>query len=259
MRGLFLTLLSANLAVFAWGQWLAPRDAAGSGSAPALEVPRIMLASEAPVGAAAATAVDASNGDGGLGAGGTGDAALGEAGLPTDGAGAGVAEGAIAGAGQAAAQNPAEAARCVSVGPMVDLDAAAKVTGILVEAGYGPRQRPADGQVPDGYGVLVPDLATAEDQARVQRILTRGGLTDAATLAERSAVSVGLFTQRNRAERRAEVVRKLGLKPVIEDRRRAGTVYWVDIDLKSEAGSASIDAMKLSDSGLQIVPCPPPL
>ena len=242
MRGLFLTLLSVNLAVFAWGQWLAPRDGAGSGSAPALEVPRIMLASEAPAPAAAAPAPAASDG--------AADGALVD---PAAG------EGGASGAGPDAAENPVEAARCVSVGPMVDLDAAAKVTGILVESGYAPRQRPADGQVPDGHIVLVPDLGTAEDQVRVQRILSRGGLTDAATLADRAAVSVGVFTQRIRAERRAEVVRKLGLKPVIEDRLRAGTVYWVDIDLKSEAGSASIDAMKLSDSGLQIVPCPPPL
>lgn len=241
MRGLFLALLSANLAVFAWGQWLAPRDAAGSGSAPALEVPRILLASEAPASAAAAAAAEA-------------EAPGGE--LADATAGNDLEAGADPGAGGGSA---VAAARCVSVGPMVNLDAAAKVTGILVESGYTPRQRPADGEVPDGHIVLVPDLATAEDQARVQRILTRGGLTDAATLADRSAVSVGVFTQRNRAERRAEVVRKIGLKPVIEDRRRAGTVYWVDIDLKSEAGAASIDAMKLSDSGLQIVPCPPPL
>ena len=248
MRGLFLTLLSANLAVFAWGQWLAPRDASGSGSAPALEVPRIMLASEAPAPASAGPAADAA---GGVSA---EAATAGGEGAP-DAAGPGAAP--VAGSG--VGDNPAEAARCVSVGPMVNLDAAAKVTGILVDSGYTPRQRPADGQVPDGFVVLVGDLATAADQARVQRILTRGGLTDAATLTDRSAVSVGVFSQRNRAERRAEVVRKIGLTPVIEDRQRAGTVYWVDIDLKSEAGSDSIDAMKLSDSGLQIVPCPPPL
>lgn len=248
MRGLFLTLLSANLAVFAWGQWLAPRDASGSGSAPALEVPRIMLASEAPAPTAGAPAVDAEGGTSVDSATAAGESAPDEA-----------ASGAGPAAGPGEGEDPAEAARCVSVGPMVDLDAAAKVTGILIDSGYAPRQRPADGQVPDGFVVLVADLATAADQARVQRILTRGGLTDAATLPERSAVSVGVFSQRNRADRRAEVVRKIGLKPVIEDRRRAGTVYWVDIDLKSEAGSASIDAMKLSDSGLQIVPCPPPL
>ncbi len=241
MRNLFLTLLLANLAVFAWGQWLAPRDAAGGGSAPALEVPRILLASEAPAPAAApAVAAPATDAAG---------SATPEGVLPGD------ATDAAAAAGGAAAP-PAEAARCVSVGPLVDLDAAAKVTGILVESGYAPRQRPADGEVPDGFVVLVPGLADAAEQVRVQRTLARGGLTDAALLPDRAAVSAGVFSQRNRAERRAEVVRKIGLKPVIEDRTRVGTVYWVDIDLKSEAASASIDAMRLGNSALQIVPCP---
>ena len=246
MRNLFLTLLLANLAVFAWGQWLAPRDAASSGSAPALEVPRILLASEAPTPAAAPAAAAASATDA------AGSAA--PEGVAPGEASPDAADSAAAGAPGAAV--PADAARCVSVGPLVDLDAAAKVTGILVQSGYSPRQRPADGEVPDGFVVLVPGLKDVAEQTRVQRTLARGGLTDAALLPDRAAVSAGVFSQRNRAERRAEVVRKIGLKPVIEDRTRVGTVYWVDIDLKSEAASATIDAMRLGNSALQIVPCP---
>lgn len=226
MRLLFLSLLFANLALFAWTRWLAP-DGAAAAASPALEVPRILLASESsatdPQGAVAAPAAAADE--------------VGEA----DGAGV----------------DP-DSTRCVSVGPMTDLDAAARVNGVLVELGYEPRQRPADGQVPDGWLVLVGDLADAGAQADVERRLKRGGLDDAARLPATDgalAVSAGLFSERRRAERRAEVVRKIGLTPSIAPRLKPGTVYWIDIDLRNAADAESLQAMQLGDAGLRIEPC----
>jgi hypothetical protein len=166
------------------------------------------------------------------------------------------------------------ATRCVSVGPLTDLEAAARVTVLLAELGYSPRQRPADGLVPDGYLVLVSGLVGPEDQVRVQRRLERGGLTDAAALPaapETSAaadgasapgglyaVSAGLFSERRRAERRAEEVRRIGLTPTIEERRRKGTVYWLDLDLRNPAEPEALQQAGLGDGQLQIVPCPEP-
>jgi hypothetical protein len=228
MRLLFLSLLFANLALFAWTRWLAPGSAATAAS-PALEVPRILLVGESSAGdagavpAAAPPPVDAST------------------------------------AADAAAAPAADAMRCVSVGPLTDLDAAARVNGVLVELGYQPRQRPADGQVPDGWLVLVSGLADAAEQADVERRLRRGGLEDAARLPAPGggglAVSAGLFSELRRAERRAEVVRKIGLAPSVEPRLKAGTVYWIDIDLRNAADAGSLEAMQLGDAGLRIEPC----
>lgn len=230
MRLLFLSLLFANLALFAWTRWLAPGSAATAAS-PALEVPRILLVGESSAGdagavpAAAPPPVDADS---------TPDAA-------------------------AASAAAADAMRCVSVGPLTDLDAAARVNGVLVELGYQPRQRPADGQIPDGWLVLVSGLADAAEQADVERRLRRGGLEDAARLpapeAGGLAVSAGLFSELRRAERRAEVVRKIGLAPSVEPRLKAGTVYWIDIDLRNAADAGSLEAMQLGDAGLRIEPC----
>ena len=228
MRLLFLSLLFANLALFAWTRWLAPAGAAAAAS-PALEVPRILLASES-------SATDPQ----------PGVAAPANAGGEVQGD---AADGAAA---------DTDSTRCVSVGPMTDLDAAARVNGVLVELGYEPRQRPADGQVPDGWLVLVGDLADAGAQADVERRLKRGGLDDAARLPATDgalAVSAGLFSERRRAERRAEVVRKIGLTPSIAPRLKPGTVYWIDIDLRNAADAESLQAMQLGDAGLRIEPC----
>lgn len=250
MRVLFLLLLLANLAFFAWAQWIAPSSAALPAASTAIEVPRILLAGESSANFAvdeAPAAPPAANG-----------AATGE----PPGAGS------VAGAALPPGSEPG---RCVSIGPLGDLDTAARVTRMLAELGYVPRQRPADGLVVSGYVVMVGGLAGPEEQARVQRRLERGGLTDAAALPARAAsatdpaaaatdyaVSAGLFSERRRAERRAELVRSIGLTPTIEERRGQGTVYWLDLELRSPAEPAALEAVGLADGSLQIVPCPQP-
>lgn len=248
MRLLFLSLLFANLALFAWTRWLAPAADAAT-SSPALEVPRILLVGEPPPAAAAPA---------------DGAAAGAEAASPAD-ASAEATAGAAGGSAEPSPADPlaatADATRCVSVGPVTDLEAAARVNGVLVELGYQPRQRPADGQVPDGWLVLVGGLADAAEQANVERRLKRGGLTDAASLPAAAApfsVSAGLFSERRRAERRAEVVGRIGLTPSIEPRLKAGTVYWIDIDLRNAADAGSLESMQLGDAGLRIEACPAP-
>jgi hypothetical protein len=48
-----------------------------------------------------------------------------------------------------------------------------------------------------------------------------------------SDISLGIFSEPARAQRRAEEVRSLGFTPSIDDRTRRGTVYWIDVDLKA--------------------------
>lgn len=248
MRLLFLLLLLANLALFAWTQWLAPAPTASPGAGAALKVPRILLVGETPPAAAAAVPE------------------------PDASSAATIEAGADGSAGADTPPQDAAAGRCVSAGPLTDLEAAARVTRVLLDLGYSPRQRPADGLVPDGYIVLVGGLAGPGDQERVRRRLERGGLTDAAALPAapaagsataaqpepggQYAVSAGLFSERRRAERRAEVVRRIGLTPTIEERRRSGTVYWLDFGLRSAAEPEALRAAAFADGALQIVPCP---
>jgi hypothetical protein len=42
-------------------------------------------------------------------------------------------------------------------------------------------------------------------------------------------LSLGVFTDRRRAERRREEVSLLGLDASISDRRQPGSVYWIDV------------------------------
>jgi hypothetical protein len=150
------------------------------------------------------------------------------------------------------------------MGPFADLELIAQATAMLKQDGYEPRQRPARGPVPDGHMVMIGPLKGEADQVRVVGRLNRGGLDDAFALPKLEdgyAVSVGLFSQRARAERRVLAVERMGLKASVVDRTRPGTVYWVDFDLKTAAGDAgALDPLlKASDPSQkwQVVPCPP--
>ncbi len=127
-------------------------------------------------------------------------------------------------------------ASCVSLGPFVDLTEAARASAGLREAGLGPRQRAADGPVWAGYWVSLTGIANVDDAERIIERLRQFGVGDAYLMPaedEGPTISLGLFTERPRALRRADEVRALGYKPDISERQRSGTVYWIDVDIRS--------------------------
>lgn len=125
---------------------------------------------------------------------------------------------------------------CVSLGPFVDLTDAARASAGLREAGLEPRQRATDGPVWAGYWVSLPGIAERREAAQVVEQLRKSGLGDAYAMPSEEGgmtVSLGLFSERPRALRRADEVRSLGFEPVVSERRRAGTVFWIDVDVRS--------------------------
>jgi hypothetical protein len=105
----------------------------------------------------------------------------------------------------------------------------------LRERGYDPRQRSEEGDRWDGYWVYVGNLKNEIEEARIMRELIQAQLSDARIMPvspEGRRVSVGVFSERVRAERRAHALERLGLSPIIGERRSLGTVYWEEVDLK---------------------------
>jgi hypothetical protein len=74
-----------------------------------------------------------------------------------------------------------------------------------------------------------------------------------------NVLSLGVFSDYQRAQRRAEEIRILGLEPRIDDRKRTGPVYWIDVDLR-EPGQAVDTSIFQTDPGkitrLELRPCP---
>jgi hypothetical protein len=158
-----------------------------------------------------------------------------------------------------AAQGPNH---CLSLGPFTDLTDAARASTLLRENELEPRQRAGEGVVWKGFWVTlegVPDRAAAT--AIIER-LRRAGVADAYAMPAEGrnvTISLGLFSERQRALRRLDDAKAVGLAPRIVDRERKGTVYWIDVDVVPPAKLP--DAARLQGEGgrilrLEVNPCP---
>jgi hypothetical protein len=125
---------------------------------------------------------------------------------------------------------------CTTVGPFSDLTQASQAQASLRTAGFRPRQRVEEGELWVGYWVSVQGLASREAAEDAVKTLTANDITDVYLMPgsdPANVLSLGVFSDYQRAQRRADEVRALGLEPRIDDRKRAGSVYWVDVNLQT--------------------------
>ena len=123
---------------------------------------------------------------------------------------------------------------CMSVGPFADLPQAAQAQAELRGAGFQPRQRMEQGEIWAGYWVSVQGLATRDAADAALKTLSANGIDDVYVMPGSdppNVLSLGVFSDYQRAQRRVDEVRALGLTPRIDDRKRAGSVFWIDVDL----------------------------
>lgn len=230
VRTAAFALVFVNLVFMAWAHWIDVPAEPPVNQADG-RLPRLVLASEAPARAPAAP----------------------KAVLPQ--------------AAPLAIEGPAPALtaatrRCVSVGPFNDLAQQTRAAALLQERGFVPQQRTEDGDVRDGFWVYVGGIKSAADETRALRTLQDAGISDARAMAaadDGRRVSVGLFTERPRAEKRARVVEHLGFSPDIVERRRPGTVYWVDLDLGTSDAAVPTEGLAPPEQGgtrIQVRVCP---
>jgi cell division septation protein DedD len=154
-----------------------------------------------------------------------------------------------------------DAKRCVSVGPFNDIAQETRAASLLQERGFSPQQRTEEGEVRDGYWVYLAGLKSAADEARALKSSQDAGINDAHAVPatdDGRRVFVGLFIERPRAERRARAVQHLGFSPDIVERRRPGTVYWID-DLGASDVAVPTEGLAALDQGasqIQVRVCP---
>jgi SPOR domain len=163
---------------------------------------------------------------------------------------------------RAALGTSADTLTCTTIGPFPDLSQAAQAQAALREAGFEPRQRMEQGELWLGYWVSVQGLPTRDAAERALKTLSSSGITDVYLMPGSeppNVLSLGVFTDYQRAQRRVDDVRALGLAPRIDDRKRAGSVYWIDVDLQ-QPGQIIDSSIFRSDPGkitrLEMRMCP---
>jgi hypothetical protein len=160
----------------------------------------------------------------------------------------------------------APSGHCVTVGPFSDLVLSAAAATLLQTRGFTPTQRDEPGQDLVSYWVYLDNVPSDAAANRLLLELRAIGLTDVrtmpATTGEPRRVSVGLFTEREGAERRARGVKiGLGATPVITEQHNSQASYWVDVTLNSPGETLSTEGLlppAVKGGHLEIRDCPPP-
>jgi SPOR domain len=223
VRAVFFLLLFANLAFLAWAEWIDVPQPVPANDVYA-KLPRLRLINEQP----------------------------GDENRPSSGS-----------ARKTALQAPPPVSRCLSIGPFDDQASATRGASLLREKGMTPRQRAEQGEISKGYWVYIGGLTTEREVAEVLHTLEQSHVEDAHLMPDTGdthRVSVGLFSERDRAARRAQSVQKLGLQPEVSERKLPATVFWMDVDLPP--GTTSLTAKDAAGEGaspssrVEVTPCP---
>jgi SPOR domain len=193
VRNLFLALLLANVLFFGWQQWIAPPDLPAARLRSPGPEPKIQAAGKA-------------------------------------GARSGPVPVARAGSGDTSAE-PAlpDAGSCVRIGPIADGQVGDALRARLAASGFEAMLDAEDGQIWVGHWVQLESVASREEADRVVARLAAGGLPDAYVLQTSPpfSISLGVFRDRERADKVSAAAAALGFKPQTTDRYRAGVQYWL--------------------------------
>ncbi len=156
-----------------------------------------------------------------------------------------------------------EGAVCLSVGPFADLDNSARAAALLKEKGFATRQRAEQGQTTEGYWVYVGGMRTQTDTDRALVSLEHSGIKDAVVMPETAdagrRISLGLYTDRGRADKRAQLVlRDTGLKAEVAERKLPGAQYWVDLTPPQGVNTVPLQGLFAQGVSTRIAvqPCP---
>ena len=158
---------------------------------------------------------------------------------------------------------PAASPVCVAVGPFEDPSIAAKAAALLQAKSFAPQQRAAQGPSVRRFWVYLDGFSSDIEVTRALHRLEQGGIDDAEAMPPQGGhrqISLGLFSDRALAVRRAKAVRTMGLKPHMDQRMVPGTVYWLDLTLANSSVSVPLKDVAGLEPGagspISVQPCP---
>ena len=120
---------------------------------------------------------------------------------------------------------------CASYGPFLSADAAAQALTRLQTAGLTAAKRELPGKAKRGYWVYLPPFRSRQEADAAAGLLRQKGVKDIYVVpdeANRNAVSLGVFNQREGAVQREKDIKKLGFRAQMAERFRDEPRYWLD-------------------------------
>lgn len=154
---------------------------------------------------------------------------------------------------------PAAAVRCVSIGPFASVEAYSTFAEQLQALGLSPVEMVEEGQLWVGHWLVATYDSHGEARAAVER-LREGGVPDAYVISgeDTFTVSLGLFTQRQRAERLRELAVAMAIEGELRDRFRTATVYRLLLAVPDGVTLPGLpEGEAASDARIAPADCPP--
>lgn len=168
-------------------------------------------------------------------------------------------------AGQTGAPGPergipaAPSGNCYQLGPLSSAAAAQQAGEQLAVRGIAATPIGRDTQVWLGHWVQIAGFASAKDAEAARQRLVTGGLADAYLMQDgaQPMLSLGVFRDRDRADRVARVARSLGFQVALRDRYRPTAEQWLLISPRPDQTIGPADLSLAGDRIMrsEAVPC----
>lgn len=124
-----------------------------------------------------------------------------------------------------------QVARCFTLGPLLNEKDKDVLLARLTDMGFKAESRSIEQRETTGYWVFLPPSKNRKEALALAETLASKGIKDYYVVTDkeyRHAVSLGLFSEKARANRRMAHIRTLGFKPQKTVRYRDRTYYWLD-------------------------------
>jgi hypothetical protein len=154
---------------------------------------------------------------------------------------------------------------CLSIGPFAEHALAVQAGSWLRGTRHVSRERSAEVEGPPTYWVVLA-TKTLQEAARISMRLKAANVSDVEITppgANQTAatVSLGVYSERERAQRRVTELRSLGVNAPIVEQQHKLTQWWLDVPQR--AGDAPLDADALhkalpAAATVTVTPCPAP-
>jgi hypothetical protein len=154
--------------------------------------------------------------------------------------------------------------RCVSIGPFVSMQLADKAQARLTEVQQVATRRNEERKLESGYWVYLAPFDNRKQAERRLKEVERLGVRDVLIMPDADgnpAISLGLFTQADNAQKRLQELAEKGVQAQQQTRHRIESLVWFDLRLPEPAG-AVLERMRAIDWGAPGVevrdePCAP--
>jgi len=136
------------------------------------------------------------------------------------------------------AESPMETARrCYTLGPLRSEESALALAALIEAEGVAVGTREREEEEIAGYWVYLPQFESRRAALAVTRELADKGVKDYYVVPNGdyvNAVSLGLFSEPQRADRRTRQIAALGYEALTSVRYRTRKLYWLDYDEQGE-------------------------